>query len=910
MDFQKHREIINGLKKRFSRPPSYDDLSALLSELQYAMEDNPEITLDGRDFIMTYSAFIKKTALSMYERTSDRKWDALYWKALKFEAPYLFDSYLIYLERKRLKKDMFYLPKRKQFLKIGLTQLGQDMEDDKLDIGSLSMPPGTQKAQPLYSRILTPSGWKTMGDMRVGEKVISGTGKICNVTGVFPQGKKPIYELTFDDGSKCRCSDEHLWTVQTRDDRKRKNKDGSEKYRTIPLKDMLGNYKIENGKRNNYSIDYVPKIDCFEEKDFLIHPYVLGCLLGNGALSSGNLIISTKDCELLENMKQYLPDDFSFVFKGKYDYRINTNSKHIKGKSSLRKALEHYKLDGLKSIDKHIPKEYLFGSYQQRLDLLRGLMDTDGHASKINTNCSYSTISKQLAKDVKELVNSLGGYAQITKTKAGYKKDGKYIRCNDCYIVIIGFSSEQPNPFFIKRKADRYKPKRKVLKRFITNIKFVEEDECQCIYIDDPCHLYITDNYIITHNTTWLKFFASWVIGRHPDDYNLFYSHSGDITRMFYDGVLDITTNADEYCWSEIFTNISLNATNAKAETINFNKYKPFPNLQCSSVGAKNAGKVRANKYLFCDDLIGGIEEALNKNRLDKLWSIYSVDAKQRKMDGCKEIHIATRWSVWDVIGRIKSLYEGSDRARFIEVPDIDPETEESNFDYDYNGFSVEFFNDQALSMDDISYRCLYKSQPIEREGLLYHEDDCRRYLVLPIEEPDAVLGICDTKDKGSDYMFLPVVYQYGSDYYCVDCICDDNSDYGVQYERCANLIVNHKMQQCEFEHNNGGGRVAYDVNQLVEQKGWSCNITSHVTSGNKETKIIVNADWVKKHVLFKDKSMYGSKDDYGKMMSWLFRYSISGKNDHDDVPDGWAQFALFVRNKISGKAIPMQRPF
>lgn len=455
----------------------------------------------------------------------------------------------------------------------------------------------------------------------------------------------------------------------------------------------------------------------------------------------------------------------------------------------------------------------------------------------------------------------------------------------DSYLLYLEKNREEKDKF--------YAPKRKQLNKhgLIQAMQDLEDDKLDILSISMPPG---------TQKTTLEKFFASWIIGRHPDDFSLFFSHSGDITRMFYDGILDITTNDTEYTWNEIFPNVRLESTNAKRETINFNKYKPYPNLQCTSVGAKNAGKVRCNRYLYCDDLIGGIEEALNKNYLDKLWRIYGTDAKQRKMDGCKEIHIATRWSVHDVIGRLIDIYHGNSKARFIAVPDIDPATGESNFDYEYNGFTVEFFHDQELTMDEISYKCLYKNEPIEREGLLYHEDDLRRYLSLPLGEPDAIIGICDTKDTGTDYLFLPCVKVYGNDYYCVDCTCDDNPDYGVQYENCANLIVDNKMQQCEFEHNNGGGRVGYEVNKLVEEKGWSCNITSNFTSGNKETKIIVNADWVKKHVLFKDKSMYKPKDNYGVMMAFLLSYSVVGKNTHDDVPDGWAQFALFSQNLLS----------
>ena len=482
------------------------------------------------------------------------------------------------------------------------------------------------------------------------------------------------------------------------------------------------------------------------------------------------------------------------------------------------------------------------------------------------------------------------------------------VRFEDLYWQAVKF--EAPHLFdsyllYLERKRleqDRfYSPKRKQLNKhgLIQSLQDLEDDKLDILSISMPPG---------TQKTTLEKFFASWIIGRHPDDFSLFFSHSGDITRMFYDGVMDITTNSDEYCWQEIFPDVKFHSTNAKRETINFNKYKPFSNIQCTSVGSKNAGKVRANRYLYCDDLIGGIEEALNKNILDKLWRIYGTDAKQRKMDGCKEIHIATRWSVHDVIGRLIDIYEGNDKDRFIAIPDIDPVTGESNFDYKYNGFSVEFFHDQELTMDEISYKCLYKNEPIEREGLLYTDEELRRFITLPLGEPDAILGICDTKNTGTDSMFLPCLFKYGNDYYLTACICDDNSNYGIQYERTSDLIVNTRMQQCQFESNNGGDRVALDVSKLVEEKGGVCNITTKYTESNKETKIIVNADWVKKHVLFKARTEYKPKEDYGKMMGFLLSYSVRGKNPHDDVPDGLASFALFVQNLIGATVTTYSR--
>lgn len=418
--------------------------------------------------------------------------------------------------------------------------------------------------------------------------------------------------------------------------------------------------------------------------------------------------------------------------------------------------------------------------------------------------------------------------------------------------------------------------------------------------------------------TTIEKFFNAAVIGWYPKDFNLFYSHSGDITRMYYDGMYDIVTNADEYAWNEIFPDLQVTSTNAKVEQFNVGKYKPFPSVQCTSVGSKNAGKVRASKFLLVDDMIGGIEEALNPMILEKLWSKYSVDARQRKIqdtDGknCKEIHIATRWSVQDVIGRIQNMYVGNPRVKVIAVPDIDPVTGQSNFDYEFSGFDVAFFEDQQLLMDEISYKCLYKQEPIEREGLLFPDDKIRRYLNLPHGAPELITAQCDTKGKGTDYFVLPVLQKYGDDYYCVDAVCDNTADYEMQYENAANILVNNEVQECEFERNAGGDRVAMEVNKRVESKGWICNITDTPTETNKEARIFQCSSWILQHVIFKDPSKYKPNEPYGIMMSLLKQYSVSGKKQLDDVPDVFSNFAIRITSgnrvaKVEAAINPFRR--
>lgn len=454
-----------------------------------------------------------------------------------------------------------------------------------------------------------------------------------------------------------------------------------------------------------------------------------------------------------------------------------------------------------------------------------------------------------------------------------------------------------------------YMPRRKQL------IKIGLVDALQGM-IDDKYDILCVSLVPGAGKSTIEKFFHSAVAGWFPKDYSLFYSHSGDITRMYYDGVYDIVTNDDDYAWHDVFPNLSVTSVNAKMKQFNIGKYKPFPSVQCTSVGSKNAGKVRASKFLLVDDMIGGIEEALNPVILDKLWDKYAVDARQRKTqdaDGkpCKEIHIATRWSVHDVIGRIQNMYVGNPRVKTISVPDVDPVTGESNFDYEYGGFTKEFFADQQLLMDEISYRCLYKQEPIEREGLLFPDDKIRRYFNLPHGEPGIITAQCDTKGKGTDYFVMPILQKYGEDYYCVDCVCDNTADYEMQYENASNTLVNNQVQECEFERNAGGDRVAMEVNKRVENKGWICNITDVPTETNKEARIFQCSNWILQHIIFKDQSLYKPNEPYGVMVSLLKRYSVTGKKQHDDVPDVFSNFALrMTQGSRIAKVEAVHNPF
>lgn len=463
---------------------------------------------------------------------------------------------------------------------------------------------------------------------------------------------------------------------------------------------------------------------------------------------------------------------------------------------------------------------------------------------------------------------------------------------------------------YLERKRDQhakfYEPRRELLMKHgvIQALQDLVDDKLDLLSISMPPG---------TGKTSLEIFLLSGIIGWNPDMPNLASSFSGTMTHSIYDGVNQILTDADEYAWHEIFPEVTFKAregTNSKDQTINVGKRKRFKSLTCRAINASLTGNTRCEYLLCADDMCSGIEEALNKDRLEKLWQVYNTDLKTRKKQGCKELHIATRWSTLDLIGRLKALNENNPRARFIAVPALDANGE-SNFEYDGDvGFNTAYFKDIQMSMDDISFKCLFQNEPIEREGLLYHDDEIRRYLELPLQQPDAVLSIVDTKNKGTDYFVQPVLLQYGEDYYCVDSICDDNSNYEAQYARSANLILTHHVEACQFESNNGGDRVALEVSKRVKDAKGYCNITQQFTTQNKETKIIVYAPWVKQHIIFKDRSMYQPNDDYGRMMGFLLGYSPVGKNKHDDVPDVFSSFAKWKNRPETPPTIVGRRPF
>ena len=449
-------------------------------------------------------------------------------------------------------------------------------------------------------------------------------------------------------------------------------------------------------------------------------------------------------------------------------------------------------------------------------------------------------------------------------------------------------------------KKKFYEPRRKQLKRVVDALQDLEERKIRILGIMMPPGA--------GKSTTGIMYMA-WTGLRHPELSILGGSHSNSFLRGVYDEINRMLDPKGEYLWHEIFPTVKIANTNAKDMRIDLDKPKRFETFEFSSIGSGNAGKVRASNLLYADDLVDGIESAMSKERMDKLWQQYYTDLRQRMIGDCVELLIQTPWTLHDPIDRLEQSHIDDPMAKFIHLPALN-ENDESNFDYPYGlGFTTKFYHEQRDIMDDASWRALYMTEPIEREGLLYYEEELRRYFELPDGEPDAILAVCDTKDRGTDYCVLPIVYQYGQDYYLEDIICD-NSNPEIVEPRLVSALLRHKVHMARFESNSAGGKVAEKVQKMVKEQGGKTKITTKYTTQNKETKIIVNSPWLKEHVLFKDNSVIKHNKEYRRALNFLCSYTMAGRNRVDDVPDACAQLAEFVQSLDGNKIEVFRRPF
>ena len=462
----------------------------------------------------------------------------------------------------------------------------------------------------------------------------------------------------------------------------------------------------------------------------------------------------------------------------------------------------------------------------------------------------------------------------------------------DSYMLFMEWNREPEKRFWL--------PRRHVLMPVCQGFQDLADDVIDILVVSLPPR--------VGKSTTGI-FAMTWNMGRNPDDANVMSGYGDKLTVGFHSEALDLIAG-DDYRFHEVFPTSNLKDKSMAAETIDLHRKKRFPSLTCRSVGGGTTGAVEIGSkgWLYCDDMVKDREESLSADRMDKLYAAYLAQLADRKKDGAKEVHVGTRWVPNDLIGREIDLYDGDDRVRIINIPALD-ENGESNFNYLYGvGFTTEYYDDMRRRLvaagEDDEWCAKYMCEPYWKHGQMFPPEELRYYDELPEGEPDAVIAVCDTKGKGGDYCVQPVGYVYGDRHYIHDVICD-NSLPEKHKPRLVDCLVKNDVSLCRYESNVAGSEIAYQVEAKCRERGLPLRIDTKYSTENKETRILADAGWVKERCLFRATP---PNPDYRKFMEMLTRYTVEGKNAHDDAPDAMSMYKRFACGMAKAVATPMAR--
>lgn len=444
-----------------------------------------------------------------------------------------------------------------------------------------------------------------------------------------------------------------------------------------------------------------------------------------------------------------------------------------------------------------------------------------------------------------------------------------------------------------------YQPRRKVMLPLVKAIQRLADDELDELFLSMPPRV---------GKTTILMFLATWIVGRNSEGSNLYSAYSDIITSAFYSGVLEIINDPTTYLWHDVFPKAKVVQTNAKDETLNIDRKKRYPSLTCRSLYGTLNGACDCSGFLVSDDLIGGIEEALNKDRLISAWSKVDNNLLPRAKEKAKVLWCGTRWSIADPAGLRMSLLTEDEqfanrRFEIINLPALNSK-DESNFDYDYGvGFSTKYYQMRRASFehnnDMPSWEAQYMGEPIERDGTLFAPGEMRFYNgVLPTDrEPDRIFMYVDPAFGGGDFVAAPVCFQYGEDIFVHDVVYSDEDKKTTQ-PMLVGKIEKYGVSAMQIEANKSTESYKEEVEKLLRDKGIRINLTSKPAPPTtaKNQRIYDKAPDIRDMMVFREQGKRSK--EYSMFMQNVFSFKLVGKNKHDDAPDSLAGAITMVIGK------------
>lgn len=466
----------------------------------------------------------------------------------------------------------------------------------------------------------------------------------------------------------------------------------------------------------------------------------------------------------------------------------------------------------------------------------------------------------------------------------------------DAYLQAVEYGKPLDKKFYL--------PRRHYLRRYVGGYQEVLEGKLDFLSISMPKRCGKSQLGIN---------FTNMLSGKFPDRSTLMEGTGDDLVQSFYKGCLEYIQQPNDYHFYDIFPESKLVQTNADTKVINLLHKSRFPTVMCRSIDARQVGLSEATNLLYLDDCVEGREEAKNRQRLDDKWEVISGDIIGRAIEGTPIVICGTRYSLYDPIGHLQEeMRKQGKRCKIIETPALDPVTDESNFEYIREGrkvFTTQYFRDQREMLSAEQFESEFQQQPFEAKGILFPEASLNRYFELPVDrEPDSIIAVCDTADKGADYCSMPIAAVYGDEVYIVDVVFDDSPP-EVTKPECAKALMDNLVVAGTFESNNAGTYFARDVQQILTDRKYVCNIRTKRTISNKQTRIEFASDNIIKHFYFKDPSLYARNSQYAMFMKQVTTYTRSGKVPHDDAPDSLSLLENELRGLVGAKVEVFKRP-
>lgn len=831
------------------------------------------------------------------------------------------EDFIFFMEMNRPQEKRFYLPRVNP-----LRTIVWDFEDliyRYIKFLGVSLPSRVGKALAYDTPVLTADGWKKHGELEVGDRVIGIDGKFKRVLAVHPSCNME-YKVTFTDKEEIICHGNHEWYVFNKH---------RQKYETISTKDMIPGLKDVKTGRNMFTVPYNDVVEG-EEKDLIIDPYTLGVWLGDGRNCNPDITMAKEDCTVIADIMT----KYSMAWRSEHK---TTGVMHY-GIKGLRQQLQQYGMcHSRRTTTKHIPDVYFTASKSQRLELLAGLLDTDGSLRTKEHRYCFCTTEPQLRDDFVVLVHTFGWRTSIVEYEPKLSSSGIQGRKKT---YVIGFNPTEYIPCRLKRKQLAEFSKRKNMS--IESIEPIEGYTGNCITVEDGMYL-VGKTLKPTHNSTIALFALAWASLRDPDLSSAIGSHSGILAKGFYSEMYNFLTSA-EYTYGDIYRFWHKNKDfleDKSSEYLYLNLGSPsrFSTMVFRGIDGTWTGAINVSHLLIVDDLIRDREHSLSPTRCENTWQeylnkmvdrksgqefnfatliryedMYNILRRERGQEeveltpfaGALEAMIGTLWNVYDPLCRMEKLYGDDPLYRFRKIPALN-ENDETNFEYQY---TTAYLHDMREKLDAPEWMAKWQQAPYVREGLLYQPNEL---LYFNGECGNGkTIAVLDPAVGGGDYLSMLIIRIIGKKKLIIDWLYT-NETKGKTIPAICNKIIFHEVTELHYERNGIGRAFEEDVTKALHERNYyRCKaMPFNAPEGmSKEDKILGYSDWVKANLWFiaedAKSTTYARSQDYIRAMNDMFIYTTVGKNKHDDSVDNLAQAARVFEKSSNGVVDVILNPF